>query len=329
MLTYEAWPGTLGPVEGTRPRRRPSIRRTTSIDSLWPGEVGGDLTLLGRARDLLTAADGTATALDVVRIEVRTEGMSKRIAEMTSEPALAGADALVGASAVAGLRKALATHFGHLAGTAVGLVLDDLPGAGLVSGSAGIRGDILRNGIRPMPNLHPPGPAVCAGRVHGGGADRSAEAGNPLLGQGPPAPSLLVADDPLAWHELPPLPAESMRRHRRIDVARDGDVILVDTHFRDSYMEPDGFESAVHEYEVLATLDADEVIRTIEVRPRVLPNPDCPGAVASAQRLVGMPIGAVRDHVRAEFRGETTCTHLNDQLRALADVPFLLAQLPQ
>jgi hypothetical protein len=44
-------------------------------------------------------------------------------------------------------------------------------------------------------------------------------------------------------------------------------------------------------------------------------------------RLVGRPVEAVRDVVRAELRGISTCTHLNDLLRSLGDVAALMATI--
>jgi hypothetical protein len=35
----------------------------------------------------------------------------------------------------------------------------------------------------------------------------------------------------------------------------------------------------------------------------------------------------LREFVRGELRGDTICTHLNDQLRSLADVPALVSVL--
>ena len=57
--------------------------------------------------------------------------------------------------------------------------------------------------------------------------------------------------------------------------------------------------------------------------PRVLPWFECPEAAGSARRLVGDSLDGLRAHVRAEFVGASTCTHLNDALRALEDVPAL------
>jgi hypothetical protein len=124
------------------------------------------------------------------------------------------------------------------------------------------------------------------------------------------------------------MPIRSMRRLRRTDVRVDDDTITVDSHFRDSYMEQTGVETAVHEYDVMLTAAlGDGVIRDLDVRARVLPGPDCPGAVASAQRVVAQPLETLREFVRGELRGDTICTHLNDQLRSLADVPALVSAL--
>jgi len=65
----------------------------------------------------------------------------------------------------------------------------------------------------------------------------------------------------------------------------------------------------------------------IGARAHVLPWVECPGALASATRLSGMPVAELRDHVRREFRGTSTCTHLNDTLRSLGDVNVLIAGL--
>jgi Protein of unknown function (DUF2889) len=170
-------------------------------------------------------------------------------------------------------------------------------------------------------------PVVCIGRREGGMA-RSRAAGRPLVGQGPPAGRLERDDDPLAWHDEPPLPLLAMRRRRRIDVWREDGTVRVDSYFRDSRMEPDAVETAVHEYEVeMVAAGADLEIASVEVRARTLPGPDCPGAVASAQDVVGTPLAALRATVRERLRDPHSCTHLDDQLRALADVPFLLAEL--
>jgi len=49
--------------------------------------------------------------------------------------------------------------------------------------------------------------------------------------------------------------------------------------------------------------------------------------VAGAQRVVGEPLTSLRAFVRGEMQGDTICTHLNDRLRSLADVPTLVSAL--
>jgi hypothetical protein len=57
---------------------------------------------------------------------------------------------------------------------------------------------------------------------------------------------------------------------------------------------------------------------------RVLPWQECPGAIGSASRIAGMTLAQMRERIRGEFVGTSTCTHLNDTLRAIADLDALL-----
>jgi hypothetical protein len=47
--------------------------------------------------------------------------------------------------------------------------------------------------------------------------------------------------------------------------------------------------------------------------------------MATAGRLVGTTPYDLRDRVRQTFVGTTSCTHLNDTLRALAVLPHMAA----
>jgi hypothetical protein len=144
---------------------------------------------------------------------------------------------------------------------------------------------------------------------------------------GPAAPDLDTDDDPDSWHEMGDLPPHGMRRRRRLDlgpVRADG-TAQFDVHFRDNHLNPWQGDRVVHEYELTGTIDATRrVVTDISVIARVLPWVECPGAVGSAQRVVDVPMADLRTMVRTDLTGTSTCTHLNDVLRGLADLPTLL-----
>jgi hypothetical protein len=144
---------------------------------------------------------------------------------------------------------------------------------------------------------------------------------------GPAAPSVPAPVDRLAWHELPPMAPRSVRRRRRIDVLA-GEPLRVDVHFRDSHLGATDPEEVLHEYLLSAAVDpATLTVLEAGATARVLPWPECPQAVASAGRIVGEPVGALRSLVASDFTGTSTCTHLNDVLRSLAGVSALAAAL--
>jgi hypothetical protein len=150
---------------------------------------------------------------------------------------------------------------------------------------------------------------------------------------GPVAPTLDAYDnDPLAWHRMERMTTHSTRRRRRIDVWRDpqaraGDgTVAVEEFFRDSLVDGDGVETVVHEYLVSAELEPGSLtFLSCGADIGVLPWVECPAAAASAERLTGTTPHDLRDRVRQTFVGTSTCTHLNDTLRALAAVPYLVS----
>jgi hypothetical protein len=324
-LSFEAWPGTLGPVAGTPDRRPGWVRRTTSILAIGRPTIKGSFHFLAAGRDVRDDE-----ILDEATVELRTDGWPPMVSALDIDGGSDRGAAVLGTPLLGGFRRNAAVAVVPDEGSVLALLLDDLPAAAIVSGSGPVRAEVLATGELPAGMLRRDVlPAnVCAGKRLGAVMDQRRQAGRPLLGQGPPAGVLDRPDDPLAWVPTPPMTPWSVRRLRRIDVGVVGDEVVVDTLFRDSAMEPDGVETSMHEYEVLVTAGlVDRVVRTAEVRARVLPGPDCPAAVDSAQRIVGQRLDDLRSYVRGELVGETTCIHLNDQLRSLADVPLLLTSV--
>jgi hypothetical protein len=314
-------------------------------------------TLIGRARDLVTPRHGDAVVTDEASFSARIGEFrdGQIIGDIEATPTFAGLDTLVGRSASRGYRRELrrlADEQG-LVGRAVYQLLDDLPGTSLVAGyspelnrrdadraqeapdlGAESGADADAGSERPAASLHLLAlEGVCAGWQPGGAIVTSVlEVGHVPIRLGPEAPSLDRPDDPLAWHELPgPIPPHGMRRRRRIDVVPPPDgqgLLTVDAMFRDSYLTADGVETVVHEYTFTAGVDARTgVVLAADATPRALPFRECPEAGASAGRLAGDGFDDLRDRIRAEFVGPTTCTHLNDMLRALADVGALAASV--
>jgi hypothetical protein len=62
--------------------------------------------------------------------------------------------------------------------------------------------------------------------------------------------------------------------------------------------------------------------------PRILSWQKCPGAVGSATRITGTTLGELHFRgAQGNVFGTSTCTHLNDLLRSVADVQALIPLL--
>jgi hypothetical protein len=114
-----------------------------------------------------------------------------------------------------------------------------------------------------------------------------------------------------------------------LDVWLEDGLVLVDAMFRDTTCDWDQTARVVHEYALTATLDADtQRILAIDAQPRSLPFPtDCPFAADSVQLILGEAAAGLRETVRGLSAGAVSCTHLNDAMRCLADIPTLVDQL--
>jgi hypothetical protein len=293
------------------------------------------LTLIGAARDLLTPRRSAAVVCGEATVSA-TLGPDKRIEELAATPRTGAVAALRGLAVVSGFRAAVdrALPDQRAAHTPLYLLLDEVPVAALISGYADL---YLRSPGEPVPDPAQSAAAarkvradICAGWASDGTMMRAlASDGRIPIPLGPAAPPLHTGADPLGWHERSPLGHGAMRRSRRIDVIW-GNPLRIDAMFRDTHVGPGSGETVLHEYELSASVDVDElVIRSCVARPRVLPWIECPRAAASAGRLVGRSVGELRRMVRDELSGTSTCTHLNDLLRSLADIAPLAALLSE
>lgn len=312
-------------IVSTPPRRHGSARRTTTHLGVRPEGLHGPVRITARGRDLGTDLSGAATVLDEAHIELVAEFGDGTILGLESTPHDRQLDGLLGVSAYSGFRQRAADAVPEdtAAHTLRSQLLDDLPIALLLSGR------VLRaEGVELAERDRPPPTDRCAGFVADGVAMRGFQPGvGPPLGIGPKVRGADVGG--LAWHHHEQPPSLSTFRRRRIDVWRQDGVDHVDSHFRDSYTDGDGIETAVHEYYLRATTDIDDgVVLSCEAVPGALPYPECPTAGApSTQSIVGMPITDLRSAVSRKLTGVTSCTHLNDALRALDGVDALLAAL--
>lgn len=334
------WPGTRGPTSGSPARVPGSVRRTTSIDMTRPDGLTGPLHLTARGRDLLTTADGTAQVLDTAEMFVVLDYTGTRpILELRTDPEVEAVADLVGRSALSRFRPTARAALGERwLGSVLAQLLDDVPVATIVSAAA-----LSRLGQRPGPSSGVQRTArtdICAGWQADGALARRRAAGGekgPLRERGPLAGDLVSADGP-GWHAMPPLAPAGMRRVRRLDLvpvaaagpvasAPAGAAYLADGLVRDSFLDPRDAEVVIHEFTVRAAVAADGIVLDSSAGIGVVPGPQCPESGPSAARIIGRRAGELREGVARDFVGITTCTHLNDTLRTLGDLPRLAAAL--
>lgn len=317
----------------TPPARRPgSIRRTSSILMFWPGGAGTDLHLKGRARDLLTTTQGEPEVLANADLYVVTNPL-REVVSIDADPAPRDVDRLVGSRAGGNLRASIAQELPDevAAGTPMHLLLDDLAGCTLIAGFVFIRWMDELPGFRERMQSGPKHRMqdICSGFRPGSVAlFPDGTLSGKLQNVAHPS-SLNDPDDPWSWHELDDHPPMAMRRSRRIDVWAEGDVLRIDAMFRDNAWDPDGQESVVHEYHMEGSADRSTgLLRTVTAEPRVLPYNECTGAAPNASWMEGTELRTMRTAVLERLKSTDCCTHLNDGLRSLAEVPILAGSLP-
>lgn len=313
-----------GPATMTPPRACPSIRRTSHIDMVRAGGPSGDLHLTAGARDLRTWGDGSATVVGTASLQARV-GVDRRLAEVWTSPEEPAMSALVGRVVGSGFRGAVARCAPDQAedGTPLHLLLDELPIASLLSEYSRRATEVRDSRGRPAPASHRLD--VCAGWRRGGATLNLLAAGRLPVYVGPPAPPLDAGDDADAWHAVGYLPVGAMRRRRRLDVSG-RDPLRIDAMFRDTYSDSLGFEHVLHEYTLAAEVDPRTLtVECVVVSPAVLPYADCISAAITAHGIRGLRIPLLRNYVEQALFGPSTCTHLNDLLRSLADAGSLAA----
>jgi hypothetical protein len=287
---------------------RTVARRTSHID-MADVTGGRGLRLSGGAQDSVSGRGVVASAsVDATLDRTHT------LLALSTTPGDPRVDALVGLTVGRGFRGAVDEILSSSedAASPLYLLLDDLPVATLVSGYALL--------YRNDPSMRVVDPSrlqadLCAGWASEGTMlEAFRSSGRIPVPMGPPA-----ADDV-------GLPPGAMRRERVVDV---DDAGAVSAMFRDTHVDLDGHATVLHEYALTAALDRSSLVLSgVVATPVVLPWPECPAAAASAARLDGHALDELRELVRREFKGTSTCTHLNDLLRSLADLGPLGALLP-
>ncbi|WP_006244629.1 DUF2889 domain-containing protein [Mycolicibacterium tusciae] len=296
-----------------------SLRRTSTIDT-HPAQTGdSDVDL--RARDVVAGQDGVEILGETL---VRAHLCQRVIDDIGSTPRDGRLARLLGSRVGPGFRSSVGKLLPGEAQRAsrLNLLLDDWVGAALVSGYS-VQHAAITLGVEETL------PAGTADRMAGICAGFAPEAS--LIGyarrkdtipsvHGPPAPPLA------GLHPVDPLRAHGMRRFRLLDVEpAEANSANFFAHFRDSHLDGEGVETIVHEYTVAGSVDTStRTIASVAANVRVLPWQECPSAIASAERISGMTLSELRERIRVEFVGTSTCTHLNDTLRGIADLDALL-----
>ena len=301
------------------------------MDFTWPDGLAGDTVLDGRARDLRTNGDGTATVLAEASLRMVTDPR-RIIKEIGSAPGCRGLREPGRRVGHVRLPAAAGRDRGgrDAGGTPLYQLLDDVPGATLVSGAAWqrwydmdvyleLKADVSQ---RVMTD-------VCTGYQQGSSAlqpdgtlrwrqDRQ------------PAVDIDAVDDDLAWHpHAAPRGGDDAARppDRRVG-GRPGDPRR--------RVLPGLLDAARGRAAVDPRVHADRAGRPGNgdgARGDPGARGCCPTTSArwpsrNVAALAGLPLGELRGAVLERLRGPLGCTHLNDMLRALADVPALARQLP-
>jgi hypothetical protein len=317
-------PGPHNPITEAPALQPASTRRAWNIDIAYPDGLMGEVIVVDvRGRDTRATADGAAEVTDELSAGFEIQPATNTITRVDVRQSSAPLEPLLGIGLRGGYTRELAARLPEQASRRRSLcfsALEDLSGAHFVSGYAHLIEGIISQTPEHADMAAERQADICIGWAADGPFIASTRArGHIPVPVGPTAPDI---DN---GYEMATMIPPTVRRQRRIDVVNPADATgewRLQEHFRDSYAGRDG-EMVMHEYLVDAVFDRDGRVVSIAADPRVLPWSECPGAAASAQRLVGQTLGELPARVRADLVGATTCTHLNSTLRTLADAEFL------
>ena len=324
-----ATPAGPSPLRSAR-----SIRRTSTIDTTWPEGLGKPMRMLGDVRDIYTPADDPTPQVIAHDWTSALVSFRREILAIEASRSNDIAQALIGARAGGHMRAAVEHTLPVEFETATGLhlLLDDHAGASLVATWAW-----SRHGNDWLQRVAEHGPTtagrngqfigICSGFRPGSSALNPD--GSPVGSQSSAiVPPLPHPGDLDGWHAIRAQTGVGARRARRTDVWLDGDV-QIDIHFQDTATSPSGGDRiAVHEYRVRATASrGDMTLIAIEATPHVLPFSECPGAAPNVANLIGAPLARFRTEALERLPGVVGCTHLNDVMRSMADIPALTQTL--
>lgn len=310
---------------GLRPS---SMRRSVRLDMSWPGSEAGDPMARQQVHalsdDTLVDAAGVATLVASARMDV-VLSPGHVVDEIVTEPPLAGAEILLGRRASSGWRamvRGLVAENGPLL-----QLLDDLPVGVLISGYAGLRTGALNRLFDDKRFTSDRMTDICIGWAQDSIALRTLHSADHAI-----VPEMVAAP---TW-EQPEGPEGALqlgviRRERRIDVWHEGGGLEVEATFRDSFGDAhvEGLgagEGVLHEYALRARVENGLLVSLVP-EPRVLPYPECPGAVRATSKLIGEPVAELGTLVPEVLVNISSCTHLNDLLRSLSGVEALALAL--
>lgn len=287
----------VGPEAAYRPQGRVARRVHAGIRDVAAGTVG--------AQSRLVAAVDTDDRVTELLLDDRP------------------VDDLVGVPAIRGFRGRVIARGGPPAGVAAAILLD-LPVGVALSGYAQMQAG-RQSGRSTAEVIEPSALPVLADSCAGWASDGEVMTRIRDGGYRPPRMPPQVPDpDVGAWHDLGVLGPWWVRRRRRVDVvgvdvAGATERVAISGAFRDSWVDGEGVERSLHEWEVDLEVADDEVV-AVHAEARSLPFGVCPRTAARLDRLVGCGVGDLRTAVREQLGGVAGCTHLNDLLGVIPDV---------